>query len=153
MVTWSILTEDKSVLDKVKKLKYRVAAVNRMALALVCEDVISTSSSKYLAGQVLHRRSGRLANSLEYRLIGDWEAEVGSRLIYAAIHEYGGEIRPVRARFLRFQIGDKIIFTKGPVLIPARPYLKPALDETFNTGRATRIVERILKQEIGGDLK
>lgn len=153
MITWSIKMEDKEVLRRFKKLKYRIADVNRMALALICEEVISRSSSHYLAGQVLKRRTGRLANSLEYRLIDDWEAEVGSRLIYAAIHEYGGEIRPVMAKFLRFQIGDKVIFTKGPIMIPARPYLKPALDDTFTSGRTKQIVEGMLKREIGGELR
>lgn len=53
---------------------------------------------------------------------------VGTDLEYAAIHEFGGTIEPKSRTFLRFEIGGQEIFTKGPVTIPAQPYLRPALD-------------------------
>lgn len=53
---------------------------------------------------------------------------VGSDLEYAAIQEFGGEIRPVRARVLRFQVNGEWVAAKR-VRIPARPYVRPAFDE------------------------
>jgi HK97 gp10 family phage protein len=55
--------------------------------------------------------------------------DVGTDVIYARIHELGGEITPVNAQYLHFVINGEDIFTKGPITIPARPYLRPALDE------------------------
>ena len=55
-------------------------------------------------------------------------ASVGPRgVVYAAIHEFGGTIRPTRGRFLVFEIDGELIFA-GAVNIPARPYIRPAFD-------------------------
>jgi phage gpG-like protein len=56
-----------------------------------------------LSGQVLKRRSGRLASSIRYWVkLGrnKIHAAIGSDVEYAAIHETGGIIRPKRARWL-----------------------------------------------------
>jgi len=55
---------------------------------------------------------------------------VGSRgVIYAAIHEFGGEILPKRAKFLHWvDKNGKDVFAKR-VKMPMRPYLRPAFDE------------------------
>ena len=47
---------------------------------------------------------------------------------YARIHEYGGTIRPVKAKALAFKIDDRWVITQS-VTIPPRPYLRPALAE------------------------
>jgi phage gpG-like protein len=47
--------------------------------------------------------------------------------VYAKIHEYGGVIR-ARGKYLTFIGSDgKRVFTKS-VTIPARPYMRPAVD-------------------------
>ena len=56
------------------------------------------------------------------------EVDVGPTVIYGRIHELGGIIRPVTAKFLHFIIDGIEIFTKL-VQIPARLYLRPAFDE------------------------
>ena len=56
------------------------------------------------------------------------EVDVGPTVIYGRIHEFGGIVRPVTAKFLHFIIDGIEIFTKL-VQIPARPYLRPAFDE------------------------
>lgn len=53
---------------------------------------------------------------------------IGTNLIYAAIQEFGGEITPKRAPFLRFQIDGEWI-TARRVRIPAHPYVRPTMDE------------------------
>ena len=59
------------------------------------------------------------------------EVDVGPTVIYGRIHEFGGIVRPVTAKFLHFIIDGIEIFTKL-VQIPARPYLRPAFDEHKN---------------------
>lgn len=67
-------------------------------------------------------RSG-LNNSLTYQAAG-WQVEIGSNKVYAAIHQFGGIIRPVRAKVLTLRTPDGAIWaTAKQVTIPARPYL------------------------------
>lgn len=54
---------------------------------------------------------------------------VGTDLVYAAIHEFGGTISP-KGRFLVFKGADgKMVFLTRPVTISAQPYMRPAIDE------------------------
>lgn len=84
--------------------------------------------------------------------------EVGTNLEYAAIHEFGGTIRPKSAKYLAIPVGARTgsprrhadlkvrktpkgnlllvdgggvtqYVLKPSVTIPARPYLRPAIDE------------------------
>lgn len=52
---------------------------------------------------------------------------IGTDLVYAAIQEYGGEIRPKRAAFLRFQIDSEWVMARR-VRIPAQPYVRPTFE-------------------------
>lgn len=56
------------------------------------------------------------------------EVNVGTNVIYAAIHEFGGIIKAKNAPFLHFVIDGRHILTKS-VNMPARPYMRPAVDE------------------------
>ena len=56
-------------------------------------------------------------------------ASVGSNIVYAAIHEFGGTIVPKSAPALVFKIGDQWVRTQR-VTIPPRPYLVPSLNES-----------------------
>jgi phage gpG-like protein len=56
------------------------------------------------------------------------KATIGTDHPGAFVHEFGAVIKPVRARFLHFYIDGQEIFAKQ-VVIPARPYLRPAVDE------------------------
>lgn len=66
-------------------------------------------------------KSGDLRNKL---LIGadDRVAKVGSNLIYAAIHQFGGIIQAKKGKVLRFTIGGETFF-RPKVTIKANPYL------------------------------
>jgi len=44
-------------------------------------------------------------------------------LVYAAIHQFGGDIRPVRAKWLRFRLATGEGVRTKHVRIPARPYV------------------------------
>lgn len=65
--------------------------------------------------------SGRLRASLTW-LAGRDTVEVGSNVIYAAIHQLGGTIRAKNAPNLRFKILGRWV-SKPSVVIPARPFL------------------------------
>ena len=59
------------------------------------------------------------------------EVEVGPTVIYGRIQELGGIVLPVHAKMLSWVDNGVRIFAKR-VQIPARPYLRPAVDEHEN---------------------
>lgn len=71
-------------------------------------------------GQTLND-SGILKQSITYAHTAD-KLEIGSAMIYAAIHQFGGEIKPKSADKLSFRVGGHFIQT-SQVNMPARPYL------------------------------
>lgn len=94
----------------------------------------------------LHVRSGALLNSIGsskkvlVTATGEVTGEIGPEgIAYAAIHEFGGTtgphvIVPRNSKVLAFMAGGKQVFSKivnhpGSV-IPARPYLGPAIDQS-----------------------
>lgn len=76
--------------------------------------------AKEEGGQTLSK-DGHLRNSITHEASAD-KLEVGSNRIYAAIHQFGGEIKPKAAKQLAFRIGGHLILTDS-VEMPARPYL------------------------------
>ena len=72
-------------------------------------------------GPGILRASGLLMRSITYRAAAA-EVAVGSNRIYAAVHQFGATIRPVRAKALVFRLGSRVV-RAGSVTIPARPYL------------------------------
>ena len=67
------------------------------------------------------RDSGRLYQSLTYQA-GPRQVEIGSNVVYAAIHQLGGKVSAKSAKALRFKVGGQFV-TKKSVTIPARPFL------------------------------
>jgi phage virion morphogenesis protein len=52
------------------------------------------------------------------------EVRVGSNMIYAAVHQFGAVIKPVKAKALTFRLGGSgPLIRVRSVTIPARPYL------------------------------
>jgi phage gpG-like protein len=91
---------------------------------------------KFRAGQILSdtgtlRRSispqipnGRAGPGGIVKISGD-VVTVGTTIKYAAIHNYGGVIRPKKAKALSWTVGKHRVFAKK-VEIPARPFLDGA---------------------------
>lgn len=77
--------------------------------------------------------SGQLRGQLVSQVVGGKSVEVGSNLVYAAVHQFGGTIKPTNGKLLHFR-GH----VAKSVTIPARPYLGLS-DEDRN-----EIVERTL---------
>ena len=57
---------------------------------------------------------------------------IGTNLVYAAIHEFGGVIYAKKAPALVFQTEDDEWHRVDSVTIPPRPYLRPAWDEKID---------------------
>lgn len=76
-------------------------------------------------------KTGALRASLFGRVVDQTKIEIGATALHGVYVEYGTrphEIRPVRAKFLRFEIGGKVIYTKL-VRHPgtrAQPFVRPA---------------------------
>jgi len=70
--------------------------------------------------RILQER-GRLVGSISREVVGH-ELAVGSTVAYAAIHQFGGTIRPRSGPYLIFRLGGHLVKTRE-VFIPARPYL------------------------------
>lgn len=83
-------------------------------------------------GKTLHD-TGRLAASIT-REAERHEARIGSNLIYAAIHQTGGEIVPKSGGALRFRLATGQYVVAGKVTIPARPYLGVSDEDEADIG-------------------
>ncbi len=82
---------------------------------------------KTRSGQPL-RDTRRLQNSMQFRVDatapGTARLVLGTNVFYAPFHQFGAIIKPVKAKLLRFRIeGGRVVYTKGPVVLPARPFL------------------------------
>lgn len=88
-------------------------------------------------------RSGALARSIDYA-VGGAQLVVGSGLVYAAIHQFGGVILPKESPRLAFRIGNRMVFARK-VTMPARPYigLSPA-DRREVILAAVQYIRRVL---------
>jgi len=73
--------------------------------------------------------TNRLRSSISAVKIAPLSVKVGTNVVYAAIHEFGGEILPKRSAFLRFKTSDGEWHAVRRVDMPARPYMRPALDK------------------------
>lgn len=125
-------------------------AIIRLIQARLAETVIRIAQEKYLNSgggpRTLRSVSGTLSSSLRWWFAGS-DVYVGTNLVYAAIHEYGGIIKAKNAPYLVFKIGDKWIRTKQ-VTMPARPYLSTSIKELFDTKQYDRIASLTLQQEL-----
>ena len=92
-----------------------------------------------LTGQILNVRSGALRRSITHRvtrLPGGWQGQVGTNLIYAPVHEFGATIRAKHSAYLRFKAGGSWHSVRE-VTIPARPFMRPALENNIGAIIAT----------------
>lgn len=86
--------------------------------------------------------------------MGKGSSRLVTDTVYARIHEFGGIIRPVRAKMLSWvdkQTGERIFAHQ--VRIPARPYFRPAFDEHSLAIRnaSTRAVDEAISMLVAKD--
>lgn len=134
--------------EKMKRFRVGILARVDMMLRRIGVEVASISKGDYLQGPrsatKLGRVTGQLAVSIAYKVTGN-RVVIGSNLPYAAIHEFGGTIRAKRGPFLVFRIGKNWI-SKKSVVIPSRPFLRPALDDARPA--MTLIVNRLANEAL-----
>lgn len=94
-----------------------------------------------LSGQVLKNQTGRLRRSISPNVFGSGASvtgEVKTNVVYASIHEYGGQtkphvILPKRGRALAFEWGGKQVFFRKVnhpgSKMPERSFMRTALAE------------------------
>jgi phage gpG-like protein len=145
-----------------------LAALHSLALDYAAE---AQTRAYGRATTLLTRRSGRLSGSIVGRVqkrpgyiaVRLSAGGGGEDVKYAAIHEHGGTITPKKGKYLRFPVSDDA-FTQNndpkgagvsrgaggsvwasvrSVTIPARPYLKPSIDEI--EARMIPEVRRVLR--------
>lgn len=128
-----------------KNLKFQVFRALTILEAEILQNLRSRSGLRVRSGTLLN--SIGASKKVYEEAGGNVVGEIGSQGVpYAAIHEFGGTTKPHRieprnARVLAFQANGQDVFAKfvnhpGSV-IPARPYLRPALaakeDEILQT--------------------
>ncbi len=116
----------------INRIKRESHPIGLQAMRRATEYVRGYIVKNKLSGQVLNRRTGRLAGSISsaQRIEGqDVVGMVGSNLKYARIHELGGVIRPKNFKYLHFFVKGKEVFAKK-VTIPKRPYIMPSIEES-----------------------
>jgi len=90
----------------IKALRNKGSAISRNlypTMQTITQRLRADIVSKKLSGNPLKRRTGRLAQSitsLVTRTEKDIIGRVGTNVKYARLHEYGGEIKPKRAKWL-----------------------------------------------------
>ncbi len=119
-----------------------VERISRM-LTDTGQHVVGVTREDYLSGprpDKLGRKSGNLASLTNFRVDRN-EVSIGNNLSYGRIWEEGGTIPahtilPKNGRFLVFQMHGQTVFArmvKKPArTVQARPYLAPALSDSFN---------------------
>lgn len=96
-------------------------------------------------------QKGTLRDSIRITAIDAKSVTVGSDRAYAAIHQFGGVIKPKAGKYLVFTIGGKKIFAKK-VTIPARPFL-PFTSDGELIPAAQKKVLAVIKKAAGEFLK
>jgi phage gpG-like protein len=89
-------------------------------------------------------RSGELKSSIRITRLSGRSAKVGSKLVYAPVHEFGGTIRPKKGKVMRYQINGRWVTLRGVTIKESR-YLRNAAKEVNR--RVPRIAERVMKEK------
>lgn len=147
MITGQIV-KGRDLPDRFKALAPKVNSGVQKAVERLAIKMTGNVKNK-LSGDVLKVRTGNLRRSVHYeKEFGQNKAFaiVGTNVIYARIHEYGGTIVPKTAKALKFKIGDRWVITKK-VTIPERSFLRTALKELVPEIKAT------LEKAVGDELK
>ncbi len=125
-------------IEGTEELEQKLKALSQAAATRIAKDavdegaaVIVFNAQKNARDVFSDRQRGQLRNSIqsESKTTGTGaEAEIGPHVIYGRIQELGGTIRPIHGQYLKFQIDGQWRQARQ-VTIPARPYLRPAVEE------------------------
>jgi phage gpG-like protein len=95
--------------------------------------------------------TGKLAQSITHRVYEDY-AEVGTNISYGAFHEFGFQGTVMVSAFTRRRGKSGYPWPVSAhtrrINYAGRPFLRPALDDVFQSGRAVVIIEGQLREEL-----
>ena len=129
--------------DVAKSLQKKVPAVQRRVedtLARLAIKLTAHVKADKLSGQVLRNRTGRLRRSVNYRIDGrntpQTQAAVGTNVVYARPHEYGGPVTVKEHLRMMTQAWGRPVKDPHPVTVkshtvnyPLRSFLRSALKD------------------------
>ena len=103
-----------------------------MAGGQTVETFAKINAERKFSAKATQTLAGSIQTTLDKADGNSAYVNVGPTVVYGRIHELGGIIKPVIAKTLHW-INDagEHVFAKL-VKIPARPYLRPAVDEHMN---------------------
>jgi phage virion morphogenesis protein len=90
-------------------------------------DGVAWKKGRKKSGRTL-TKDGHLSGSISSRAT-QGEATWGVNRVYAAIHQFGGVIKPRTKKALRFRVAGGGFVTAKQVTIPARPFLGISRDD------------------------
>jgi len=153
---WIVGTE--GVIGRLDQIPGKVAAALRRAVEAEAIKLTAYVKEQKLSGQALKTQTGTLQRSINYQLQDEGDriaATVGTNLVYAGIHEYGGTTRDHviearKAKTLSFQMGGQDVFFKRVnhpgSHMPERSFLRSALEE--NAGSIRAAIEQAVKESL-----
>lgn len=112
------------VSNRIKEMKQSLRIERRKAIENSSVYLMNYIQDKKLSGQVLKRRTARLADSIGYKVEEkgtSFIGGVGTPVVYSVIHETGGTIRAKNAKYLTIPLSDAMT-PAGVVRKPARQW-------------------------------
>lgn len=149
---------DEAVIQHLNEVPARVLGLVRQAVESEAINLVRHVKEKKLTGQILKNRTGTLRRRVNYALtIADkgLTATVGTNLVYAGIHEYGGTVT-VRAHTRRMTKAwgralkhpRQVSVRAHTATYPERSYLRSSLRE--NEARIKANIAAAVGQGVGG---
>lgn len=118
--------------------------------SLLGEETRNIIVRKYLSGRVqdpglgLNRKTGTLAKSINWELVGKTRVAIGTNVPYGSIHEFGATVRR-KSRKSASEHGRG----KGSTTVkyPKRAFMAPGISDLFTSGKALEIMTRVFNEE------
>lgn len=124
------LTGVDELMEKLNRIDKSFRNEAGRAVVTAGAEVINAQTQVNINETFSERNTGGLKNSVTTVADGSKpEARVEVRKVYARIQEYGGTIKPVRAKLLHWVEDGQDIFARS-VTLPARPYFRPAIESS-----------------------
>jgi phage gpG-like protein len=122
---------DKLLLRRLSLIGKDAAGAKHVASVQAGAEVIRSAAVSNIRAKLNKNSSGAMAGSMAIKMIPraiKVVANIGLDVVYARIHEFGGDITAKSAPNLVFEVEPGVWVTTPVVTIPARPYLRPAFD-------------------------
>ena len=124
-------------------------AVNRLAIKKAKSNFKAKFDANNHGKAVLEEKTKKILSSFKTvknkRVKG--ATQVKNTAFHAKFLELGAEIHAKNYKYLTFKVDDNWVKVES-VSLPARPFLKPAVDEVWNSAEAKKKQEEVLQKEL-----